>query len=436
MSTRNCFSTKVKKNFDRFFDKALINRISKSSGFVLRRARKITAYHFVLGFFISSCRQQNTFSGWAFQIGLLSGKSVSKQGLFDRLHCSASAFAKQLLQQVLLEQTAKEYTAKMFVSFGKVLLHDSTTLRLPEALSKMFPGNYSMGKQKAVAKIQSIIDIKAMRFIDLVLGAFTENDQSASGSIVGQVKKGDLVIRDLGYFATSTFEKLIELEVHFLSRLRYRVSLFDKQGNPISVKKLLQGGKQVDRWVFMGTKKRLKVRLVMIPLPKEQAADKIRKAKQDRDKRLNHSKMYYQWLGYSVYVTTVGKDVWSGRDVRNAYGVRWQIEIIFKSWKTGFHLQDMLHEGCGNQHRVRVSIYLMLLFICLFMKKVYVRYKDEIEKRTDKQLSLIKLTVFVVSHMTEIFSIPTTWLKQLIAQQCCYEKRYDRVNMAMLCQNL
>ena len=336
------------------------------------------------------------------------------------------------MQHVLLEQTAKEYTTSVFASFGKVLLQDSTTLRLSEGLSKLFPGNYSRGQTKAVARIQSIIDIKAMKFIDLVLGAYRENDQSASGSILAHIKKGDLVIRDLGYFASSTFDKIIETEAHFLSRLKYGVSLFDQQGDPIALKKLLQKGKQIDRWIVMGSKKQLSVRLVMVPLPKAQAAEKRRRAKQDRDKRLNHSKLYYQWLGYSVYITTVHKDVWPPKDVVKAYRVRWQIEIIFKSWKTGFHLQDMLREGSDNENRVRVSIYLMLLFICLFMKKIYVRYKYLIEKSTDKQISLIRLTAFVVNYMTELFSLSDALLKQLIIQQCCYEKRYDRENMAAI----
>lgn len=389
----------------------------------------------MLGFLISICRHQSTFDGWALQIGILSGKCVSKQGLFDRIHAGATAFSKQLLQQVLLRQTAKNYTADLFGSFNKVLLQDSTNLRLPKVLSNLFPGNHSRGEQKAVARIQSIIDVKAMKFIDFVLGSFTQNDQSASGSILEHVKKGDLVIRDLGYFAMAIFKNLIQAQVYFLSRLKYGVSIYDRQGHPIAWKKLVGEGRQVDRWVFIGSEKQVEVRLIMIPLPAEQAAEKKRKAKQDRDQRVNHSKEYYQWLGYSIHITTVGKDIWTAKQVAKAYQVRWQIEIIFKSWKTGFHMQDMLHEGCGNEHRVKVSIYLMLLFMCLFINKIYVRYKNEIEKRTDKQISLIKLATFVANNMIEIFLMSNNHLRACIVRYSCYDKRCDRVNMTELYQN-
>ncbi len=399
-----------------------------------RKSKKISAYHFVVGFIISCCNGNSTFSEWALQIGLLSGKSVSKQGVFDRLHASAVLFAKQLLEEVLLKQSGKDFISGLFESFGKVLLQDSTTLRLPQVLSKLFPGNHSRGEQKAVARIQSIFDIKAMRFINFSLGSFTQNDQSASGSILSLVKKGDLVIRDLGYFSLAVFEKLIKAKVHFLSRLRYGVTISDSQGKPVLLKDLLKQKQGVDRWVYIGREKKVWVRLVMVPVPAAQAAEKIRRAKQDRDARLNHCQQYYQWLTFNVYITTVDKEVWTAREVYKAYRVRWQIEIIFKSWKTGFNLQHILHEGCTNEHRVRVSIFLLLLFMCLFMQKIYVRHKQGIEKNSDKTISLLKLSMYVSNNIKEIITIPDKMLREIIVHHCCYDKRSDRMNMTDLYQ--
>lgn len=429
------FQHQGKKNFGKFFDKSAINKIGKQSGFVQRKAKKITPFHFVIGFLISCCKGQNTFAGWALQIGLLRRRSVSKQGVFDRIDASTVAFAKELLQHILMQQSAKEFTGKLFSAFKKVLLQDSTTLKLPQCLSAIFPGNHSRGEQKAIARIQSVIDLKGMKLIDFVLGSFTQNDQSASGSILQWAKKGDLVIRDMGYFAIGTFEKLIKKEIHFLSRLKYGVKLYNRQGHEIDLNKLLKGNKTVDQWVYLGIEKKVWVRLVLLPIPAEQRAERVRKAKQDRDKRLNHSQQYYQWLGYSVYITTVDKEVWTSKELDKAYSVRWQIEIIFKSWKTGFHFQQMLHEGCTNEYRVKVSIFLMLLFICLFMQKIYIRYKDSIETKTGKRISLLKLSVFACNNLNDIFLLPDKILKQTIAAHCCYDKRSDRINMTDLYQN-
>jgi hypothetical protein len=58
-------------------------------------------YHFVVGFLVSCGKGESTFAGWAMQIGFLSGRSVSKQAVFDSRRESAVVFAKSLLQKVL-----------------------------------------------------------------------------------------------------------------------------------------------------------------------------------------------------------------------------------------------------------------------------------------------------------------------------------------------
>jgi hypothetical protein len=104
MKTNSYFSPKVKKNFDKFFDKAVINRIAKASGFVKRKARKIFPFEFFVGFIMCCIKQKNTYAQWATEIGLLQNCSVSKQGIFDRITERAVNFARQLLEHVIIKQ--------------------------------------------------------------------------------------------------------------------------------------------------------------------------------------------------------------------------------------------------------------------------------------------------------------------------------------------
>jgi hypothetical protein len=54
------FQWQVKKNFDKFFVKSVITQVGKRHGFVQRKCKKISAYHFVVGFLISCCNGKST----------------------------------------------------------------------------------------------------------------------------------------------------------------------------------------------------------------------------------------------------------------------------------------------------------------------------------------------------------------------------------------
>lgn len=433
MKNSSYFDPKVKKKLNEFFDKTSMSRLAKTSGFLKRKAKKITAFNFVAAFLICCSKGQNTYSEWARQITLLSGISLTRQALWERVHEGSVAFAKSLLEKLLLKQAFTTKNTSVFSDFKRVLLGDSTTLRLPDSLRDVFPGSTVKGVQRACARIQTIIELKTMRFLKFTLGAFTDNDQGASKSILDIVKKGDLLIRDMGYFSLKVFEQLIKNQVHFLSRLKYGVNLYDINGCAIVLKDLLSRGKKVDRWVYVGSEQKVWVRLVMIPLSKKEAAERVRKARQHPDKRYNHSDEYYQWIRYSTYITTVEEEIWEDvSEVAEAYRVRWQIEIIFKSWKSGFHMQSLLHEWCGEEQRVKTTIYLLLMFMTLFMQKVYVKYSNQIEKQSEKVISLVKLAKFFFLNMIEMFTWSTQKIRQQLTLYCCYDKRYDRMNMTQL----
>ena len=432
MQTSSYSVSKVKQNFDTFFDRPYINKAAKKTGFNTRKSKKIGAFNFVLGLIICFCKNKNTFSEWAEQIAKLSKGKVSKQALFKRITAKTVDFCKELLEEAISKKAEALKGSLIFKSFGKVIVQDSTTFKLADCLSAVFPGNRTNGIQKAVARIQTIVDLKTMQFLSFSLSGFTRNDQAASADIIPVCCKGDLIIRDLGYFALSTFKELQGDGVYFLSRLRFGVKIYEMNGKEIALKSLLKPGKEVDRQVLIGEKK-VPVRLVILPVPKEVAAEKKRKAKYDRDKRLNHSKEYYNWLEFNIYVTTVNEDTWATEDVLKAYRVRWQIEIIFKSWKTGgLHMQQLLHDRCTNPQRVKTCIYLMLLFVTLFCRKLYLPVLNRMIKSAgEKIVSLIKMFSWVCENIIALFALSKGKFNKIIFEKCCYEKRNTRENMVL-----
>lgn len=430
MKTSSYSGSKVKRNFEKFFDKTLVNRIGKVSGFVKRQPQKITAFAFVAAFIESCSKGIMSYSSWAGFVGNFSGKAVSKQALFDRMNEGAAALAEKLFKLAVSKKLRAVKDSRLFSIFNRVLLQDSTPLSLPQALCGYYPGSSNQTGQKAVARLQCIVNIVTMQWLHLSLEAFTDNDQSASPVILPILRKGDLLIRDLGYFVLDVLQQIIDRQAFFISRLRYGVTLYDNNGKAIGWKDAAGRQKGItDRQVWIGKKHRMRVRMIMIPLPAALAAERVRKARADRDKRLHHSPDYYQWLGYTVFITNVAADTLSAKQIAEVYKVRWQIEILFKSWKSSFGLQQVLFHGCTNIYRVKVSIYLLLLLMCLVMQKVYSKHYKSIKNKYGRQLSIIKLCSFINKNFAALLWLPSSKFKDQLAKHCCYERRKDRINM-------
>jgi len=157
--------------------------------------------------------------------------------------------------------------------------------------------------------------------------------QAAAQDVLALVRTGDLVLRDLGYFVVETFQRIALAGAFFLSRLRLDTSLFDPQTQrPLSLLKALRRAGHLDQAVLLGQQK-LPARLVAIKLPEALAAERRRKAKQNRDKRCRPNATYLALLGWAIFITNVDRKVLSARTVAQVHGLRWRIETIFKAWQ-------------------------------------------------------------------------------------------------------
>lgn len=309
-----------------------------------------------------------------------------------------------------------------------MLIDDSTTLHLPDELAEIFPGNVSRGEKKALAKIHALYNLTENDFPFLHVHSFSNNDQSLSAAILPYLKKGDLCLRDLGFLVLDVVEELMEKGVYCISRKNYQTNIYDiKTGVEIDLVKILRKKKFFDKEVLIGKKQQLKVRLIAMPIPDAQTNERKRKARTDRDKRANHSKEYYELLGYAIYITNISSEQCNAENIFQLYKLRWNIEIVFKSWKSCFSLEKLIHRQCTNAIRVKCIIYLMLLYIYLF--HIIWRNCENVKEQSQTELSILKMATFFRKHFAELITPNSN--KNMIKQikiHCVYEKRKDRDN--------
>ncbi len=411
-----------------------LNNLAKESGFVKRKAQKITPKHMIIGFMLMVSKIRNTYSDWAMEIGLLAGQCISKQALCERLlDPSTEEYLKKVLEGVIGKQIVYKPSQKessILKHFNNIYIDDSTVISLPDELNVEFPGNVTKGKKKAQAKIHAMYNLTCNSFAFMSIYSFTNNDQSLSPNVLPYLQNGDLILRDLGFTTLNVLGKFNQKGIYFVCRKLYLIHLYEPEtGALIDLVKLLSKKKIIDKEVVVGKEQQLKLRLVAVRVPAQKAETRIRKAKKHRDKRLNHSPEYYTLLQYNIFLSNIPEIICNTYQIYQIYRWRWQIEIIFKSWKSNFSLEKLFHWQCKNATRVKCTIYLMLLYIILFHVVWWYECGSHINNNKSKDhVSLLKLANLFNSHFYEILTSDNKAIHAQILKHCLYENRKDREN--------
>jgi len=344
--------------------KSTLFNLARQCGFVRREPRKLDPESFVISCLLLALQKGASLRRQAVLAGTLAGSVISKQGLHQRLSGRIEAFLQACLAAVLSSRLAGGRSGSVPAGFSRVLLQDSTCLALSPALAARFPGPANQsGKPAASLRLQCLYDLGRERFVSFLLSPFTRNDQSAAHDVVGLLRPGDLLMRDLGYFSLSSLTKIADLGAFFLTRLRYGVRLSCSQtGRSLVLAELLQPGVGLDLPVLLGPKGALRARLLAFPLPAATANERRRKARADRDKRLRHAEDYYHLLGWAIYLTNADDQQLPAARVPPLYRLRWRIEIVFKAWKSHWGLASVRSAG---PRQVAPLIYGALLLIAL-----------------------------------------------------------------------
>ncbi len=383
-------------------------------------------------------KNRNTYESWAQEISLLIKSLVSKQAIEERMGPETTSMVKMVLEEKLEGSLIRKRQAdrKSIQKFRSIKIEDSTTIKLPDELSDVFSGNVSKGKKKSQIKIHALFDLTHHVFRLMDLHSFTRNDQSLAAQALTCLERGDLLLRDMGFLVLDILEKINRQGAYFISRKKSQIKTFDPQtAKEIDLLKELGKKKTIDKMVLVGKSRKLKMRLVVVPLPADQAAERRRKARRDRDKRLNHSQEYYELLGYTIFITNLAQSQCTANEIMKLYGLRWQIEIIFKAWKSCFSIEKLIPSKCNNPDRIYCMAYLWLLYILLFHVVWLSQFKWS--KIPEVNLSLLKMARFFSINFNLIFwNKPSELITDIILSKCSYDKRSDRINMTQKYKNL
>lgn len=267
------------------------------------------------------------------------GKSFCKQALDKRFNNQAVAFMHCLLEQCLQRQVLSLKLPSAFANpFSAIRLMDSTSFKLPAALASDFPGFGGDGP-KSCMQVQFEYDILSGKILDLSMVNALIKESAYAHPLLSNVKPDELIIRDLGYYKIKSFEQIEKQGAYYISRLHPLTKFYERRGDDFVLldhKTLYHrlkhsSRKHLDLNLFLGKDVKHPVRLVATLLPPE-AVEQRRKKKKYRQNA--HPEVYNYLVYMNLFITNAPKNLLSVSQVNDLYRVRWQIECIFKTWKS------------------------------------------------------------------------------------------------------
>ena len=346
-----------------FSDK--VEEIARQTKFV-RRKSEISGLNFlkamVLGFLEKSDSSLNEIAQSFLDVGV----EVTPQGIDERINIFSVAFLRAIFSQALeIFKNKCPLPLSVLQQFSAINIVDSSTKSLPENMADEYPGCGRKGA-KAALKIQLVFDFLHGNLKQVEVETGIDSDQGYR-EYLKVVEGGSLTIVDLGYFCLDAFWAIAEKSAYFLSRYFYPTGLLDEFGKRIDLETLLrkQTGDRKEVSVKLGCRSQhqLPCRLIILRNPDEVTEKRRRTAKAHAKKRGTPlSQTYLFMLSWTLFVTNAPDTMISLKHVYDFYRIRWQIELIFKLWKSYCGLNHIL---AWRKERVLTELYAKMIGIVI-----------------------------------------------------------------------
>ncbi len=313
--------------------------------------------------------------------------------------------------------------------FHRIRVLDSTVFQLPDTFADKYAGAGGSA-HKAGVKIQFECDLLSGDVLHLHVGEGKENDQVYGSQCIDSLEEGDVRIGDLGYFSLEDFRAISEKGAYFLSRLKLNTRVYYKNPNPemfrngtvkkhseyiqIDLEQLLdtlQPGetKELEE-VYVGMYEKLPVRVIVYRLTEQQLRNREKDiAKKEKKKGITYKERSKRLSAINLYCTNIPAEYVGASRIHDFYSLRWQIEILFKTWKSLFSIHV-----CKKikLERLECHIYGQLIRILICSSTMF-RMRELLLQKKKKELSEYKAMYMIKDHLPLLYEAIQQGVKQL-----------------------
>lgn len=338
--------------------------LAKQTGFT-QRQRKLTGSTFAKSLLTTVLDTPlPTYADWL-QNAAQHGVSISPQALAQRCTPQAAQLMEALLQRFVAQSITCSVpdSAPLLERFEGVYIKDSTVITLPKALASVWQGLGNQMGSTAALKLQVRWHYSTGQLDGPTLQHARQHDRHTPYGI-DDLPAGSLELADLGYFCLEELAAKQAQGQYFVRRLKARVRVFTPEGEPLDLLEWLSHvGVCGEREVLLGQAARVPVRLIAFRMS-EACANRQRQRLYEYacKKGGTPSRQVLALADWVLLVTNVPCTLASAHEVGVLARVRWQIEIVFRVWKSVLAI-----DAWRSRHpwRVLCEVYAKLLGVVL-----------------------------------------------------------------------
>lgn len=315
-----------------------INDFARDTGFILRNSKLNGNMFLDILLFTHFNQKQLSLNELAIQVKKRFDINISKQAIDKRFTDKSVKFLKSVLSKALELTISKQHKID-FTKYDKVLIKDATSFQLPNNMTDKYKGSGGSASSSMI-KIQFEYDLKSGKITDLSLHAFVDQDGTNAKNTVERINANELVIRDLGYISTAVMKEIQKKEAYYLNRAQATINIYRIKNSKLISVDFVEINKYMNKMglsvmeleVYLGKKEKFKTRLIIGSIPTEAYQKRIMEAKKRAKKdgrTITNEYKARQALNLFITNTDIPEE-----DVRSLYTLRWQIELMFKIWKS------------------------------------------------------------------------------------------------------
>jgi len=405
MDLENFNQEELLREIKNCFTKKELEQLAKESKFIRRNTSRLTGTSFLLmNVFDTTDGKERSLNDSCDWLEEHLGISMTKQSLDERYNAASVSYLKMCFNRVLQIVNKDLLNRKMDLPFSKIQLTDSTSFKIPSNLSSFYKGYAGKGG-KAVLKMHLNYDFLTGSVEDIFLTDGTKNDNTYKLGRLEQIIANALYIRDLGYYDLTQFIKIDNAGAYFLSRGKtdavYNIKNDKGEYTRIDLAAYLPRVGQVKELTDIyvgGNKNKVKVRLILEGVPKKVAQQRLKRLEANASKsKYPVSEQRKSMCYFNVYITNAPAESLPTSFVRLIYTIRWQIELIFKIWKSVFKIDKVRKM---NIFRFESYIYSKLIAILLTLN-IHNKLGQYLWDEYDFELSPMKAAKLIKKNSTD-----------------------------------